>query len=706
MAKVGLLRKACILSVVCVAMVIAAPAQSFCDLFSFDNTDGAYPVAELIQGTDGNFYGTTRGGGAYGLGEVFEITPTGTMTTLHSFEGPEGGEPVAGLIQASDGNFYGTTLRGGAYGGGAVFKMSPGGTLTTLYSFCAQTGCPDGEEPEAGLIQATDGDFYGTTRDGGGSYRYGTIFKITSAGTLTTLYVFSMIDGGYPVAGLIQASDGNFYGTTSDGGASAICYGTIFKITPAGSLTTLHSFGTLPKCSDGGEPQAKLIQANDGNFYGTTMIGGANHGTVFRITPSGTLTTLHSFCQSNCADGASPLAGLIQASDGNLYGTTQYGANGYNSVANGYGTAFEVTTTGTLITLYSFCAQVNCADGALPQAALVQATDGSFYGTAGYLGADDYGTVFRLAVAPAVTLAPGALNFGNQALDQPSPARTVMFKNSGTALLMLTPIAIEGSNFAISANTCGATLAPGKTCTVHITFTPVLLGNFTGTVTFTDNASNSPQTVTLSGTGSDPVTLAPASVGYGSQAAGTTSTAKTFSVTNNQSVELTGFTVSTTGDFAVSTNTCPVDLRPQGKCAISVTFTPTALGNRTGTLSVSDSASNSPQTAALTGTGLLPAALTPASATYSSQTVGTTSLAKTFTLTNNQTVALTIVAISTSGDFAVSATTCTTSLVAKSKCTISVTFTPTATGTQTGQLSASFSANNSPQTSDLTGTGK
>ncbi len=306
---------------------------------------------------------------------------------------------------------------------------------------------------------------------------------------------------------------------------------------------------------------------------------------------------------------------------------------------------------------------------------------------------------------PVVKLSPTSLSFSNQVINTTSAAKTVTLTNTGTAALNISSIAAS-ANFAISTNTCGATLAVGKKCKVGVTFTPTVLGKLTGTLTFTDNASNSPQTVALTGTGFLPATLTPATATYAAQAVGTTSAAKTFTLTNNQTVALTSIVISTTGDFAVSATTCATSLAAKAKCTISVTFTPTATGTRTGTLSVGDSASNSPQTSALSGTGVVPATLTPATATYAAQAVGTTSAAKTFTLTNSQTVALTSIAIGTTGNFAVSATTCTTSLAAKSKCTISVTFTPTATGTRKGTLSASDSASNSPQTSNLTGTGK
>ena len=340
----------------------AARAQSWGEvvLHSFDLGDGGLPYAGLIQGIDGNFYGTTEEGGA--AGTVFQLTPSGTLTTLHWFTGgADGGWPYAGLIQGIDGNFYGTTWGGGSgtYPGGTVFKITPSGTLTTLYSFCSagefsRGNCLDGAWPVAGLIQGIDGNFYGTTK-GGGANDDGTVFQLTPSGGLTTLYSFcsqsNCTDGALPYAGLIQGIDGNFYGTTIEGGPNIIA-GTVFKLTPSGTLTTLHSFcsqssGGAP-CPDGAEPAAGLIQGIDGSFYGTTYWGGANYGpglpslgagTVFKITPSGTLTTLYSFCSEGgtaCTDGEDPSAGLIQGSDGNFYGTTYAGG------ANDWGTVFEV----------------------------------------------------------------------------------------------------------------------------------------------------------------------------------------------------------------------------------------------------------------------------------------------------------------------------------------------------------------------------
>ena len=256
-----------------------------------------------------------------------------TLTKLLDFNGADGDFPyLAGLIQGTDGNFYGTTDGGGVYEQGTVFKVTAGGTLTTLYTFCSQIYCTDGAAPEAGLVQATDGNFYGTTYSGG-TYGQGTVFRITATGDLSTLYNFcsqsGCADGADPEAGLVQGTDGNLYGTTSYGGITDSCdgCGTVFKITLAGQLTTLHSFDYV---DDGAYPQAGLVQATDGSFYGTTNIGGASGiaaGTVFGITSAGQLTTLYAFCQTDCTDGAYPQAGLMQATDGNLYGTTSFGGN-------------------------------------------------------------------------------------------------------------------------------------------------------------------------------------------------------------------------------------------------------------------------------------------------------------------------------------------------------------------------------------------
>jgi uncharacterized repeat protein (TIGR03803 family) len=423
------------------ATPIAAPAQTFTTLLNFDGTNGARPYyGFLVQGVDGSFYGTTVYGGANFGGTVFKITPGGTLTTLYSLcaqtNCTDGSAPYAGLVQATDGNFYGTTQSGGANFGGTVFKITPEGTFTTLYDFCSHASCIDGYQPYAGLVQGIDGTFYGTT-ERGGTYDSGTVFKITFGGTLTTLYSFcaktNCSDGASPFAGLVQGTDGNFYGTTDIGGTNNV--GTVFKITSGGALTTTYSFVGYP---DGLEPFAGLIQATDGNFYGTTS---ENGGTVFKITPGGKLTTIYTFCRlPYCADGSAPYAGLVQATDGNFYGTTQSGG------ANSLGTVFKVISGGALITVHRF----DSTDGAYPLAALVQATDGSFYGTTNQGGASTDGTVFRLSVSlgPFVQTLPTVGKVGSKVIilgNGLTGATSVTFNGTAAAFTVASPTEIKAT---------------------------------------------------------------------------------------------------------------------------------------------------------------------------------------------------------------------------------------------------------------------
>ena len=465
---------ACALLFLFVTTAIALPAQTFTTLANFPESHGANPrLMSLVQGADGNFYGTTCDLGCVGevgngFGTVFKVTPTGTLTTLYSFcaqpKCTDGAFPIAGLVLGTDGNFYGTTAYGGVNDDGTVFKITSGGTLTTLHSFDLTD---DGAYPYATLVQATNGNFYGTTSYGGAN-AYGTVFEITPGGTLTTLYSFDDTDGAYPEAALVQASNGNFYGTTFEGGANFD--GTVFSITSGGTLTTLHSFdGT-----DGYLPLGALVQAN-GDFYGTTVEGGANgYGTVFKITPGGTLTTLHSF---DSTDGALPEAGLVQATNGIFYGTTlNGGAN--DACAVGCGTVFSITSGGTLTTLHSF----DSTDGDDPYGGLVQATNGTFYGTTDAGGANAGGTIFSLAVGlgPFVKTLPTSGKVG--------AAVTIL----GTNLMGATSVSFNGTaaSFTVVSSSeitttvpTGATtgkvkvVTPGATLSSNLSFrvTPVIL---------------------------------------------------------------------------------------------------------------------------------------------------------------------------------------------------------------------------------------
>jgi uncharacterized repeat protein (TIGR03803 family) len=358
-------------------------------IFSFSGADGISPFGALVQGSDGNFYGTTSSGGPNSNGTVFKVTPAGAMTILHPFTGgADGNAPAAALTLGSDGNFYGTTTLGGTHSLGTVFKITPAGVETVLHSFSGGAG--DGNYPSAALILGSDGNFYGTTQNGGTGGQ-GTVFRITSSGVEAVLHSFAggTTDGSNPYAALTQGTDGNFYGTTGSGGTSGD--GTVFKITPAGAETVLHSFagGT----TDGGFPNAGFIQATDGNFYGTNSGGGAsNSGNLFKITASGAETVMYSF--NSGPEGQNPV-GLIQAGDGNFYGTTHFGGKGGN------GTVFMIAPGGAESPLYSFAG--GAADGMFPSS-LVQGADGNFYGTTQQGGAKDAGTVFRITPAGAETV--------------------------------------------------------------------------------------------------------------------------------------------------------------------------------------------------------------------------------------------------------------------------------------------------------------
>jgi uncharacterized repeat protein (TIGR03803 family) len=396
MSKLTWVTKACGVFLLWAAAAVTLPAQTFTSLYSFDGTDGAFPLAGLVQGTNGQLYGTANTGGANGDGAVFSLTPSsGAFSVLHSFDGTDGESPSAELVLGANGIFYGSTYDGGAYGVGTVFSMTASGALTTLHSFDGT----DGANPFAGLVQAANGKFYGTTAFGGASsdtcpIGCGTVFSITENGTLTTLHSFEGMDGYNPLAVLFQDADGIFYGTTSLGGSSDACpvgCGTVFSITGSGALTMLHSFDY----TDGVQPVGGLVRGANGQFYGTTSGGGANdYGTIFSITTSGTLMALYNFCsQTNCTDGEDPNAGLVLGtnSGGQFYGTTSGGG------ANNLGTIFSITPGGALMTLHSF----DGTDGEDPGGGLFQGTNAEFYGTTSYGGSSDActigcGTIFSM----------------------------------------------------------------------------------------------------------------------------------------------------------------------------------------------------------------------------------------------------------------------------------------------------------------------
>jgi uncharacterized repeat protein (TIGR03803 family) len=426
----------------------SAEAQPFAVLHSFDNADGPQPQQSgLIQGLNGQLYGTTVGGGFNSQGSIFKMTPGGALTTVYSFcaAGTLGNCVDAynpgQLVLGSNGSIYGTTEYGGAYNVGTVFIMSPSGEVRAPSNFCALATDPTGIEvnacgafPVGALVQATSGIFWGVAQ-GGGALGQGVKFEMSPLGGFGSISGFACIEancnGAVEVAaGLVQGTDGNFYGTSEEGGTGAFgsgqFAGSIFRITPRGSIKTIYSFCAQSDCTDGQAPTGVLVQGADGSFYGTTKFGGLGSecyngrpgilgcGTVFQITPEGTLTTLYSFCtESGCPDGQNPIAGLILGSDGNFYGTTNNGGTAPSSACsdNPCGTIFQLTPSGTLTTLHSFCTKgEGCPSGGGPVGPLVQYTNGDFYGTTTFGGSTSSfnGTVFRLSagLSPFVKTVP------------------------------------------------------------------------------------------------------------------------------------------------------------------------------------------------------------------------------------------------------------------------------------------------------------
>ena len=329
-------------------------------LYSFTNgTDGGYPYGGVIRDSAGDLYGTTNG--ISKPGAIFKLDTTGQETVLYSFpSGPDGAIPLAGVVRDSAGNLYGTTYIGGPSDRGVVFKVDPTGHETVLYSF---TGGADGGNPVAGVILDSTGNLYGTTDAGG--IGAGVVFKLDTAGNETVLHSFTGADGGGPTAGLIFDSAGNLYGTAGYGGPSG--GGVVFKLDTTGHETVLYSF---TGGADGGNPNSGVIRDSAGNLYGTTVRGGSSNcpiygcGVVFKVDTAGHETVLYSF--PGGANGASPNAGVIRDSAGNLYGTTVGGG-----AAPGLGVVFKLDTSGHETVLHSFTG----ADGLEPAGGVIRRDD-------------------------------------------------------------------------------------------------------------------------------------------------------------------------------------------------------------------------------------------------------------------------------------------------------------------------------------------
>ncbi len=375
-------------------------------LHTFHGKDGAVPIGALVSDAEGNLYGTTGGGGGgncsggEGCGTVFKMNKTGKEVWLHKFNGANGANPYAGLLRDAAGNLFGTTSEGGdtncfaPYGCGTAFKLDSNGRKeTVLHKF---TDDPDGEFPESLLVEDRSGNVYGTTYVGG-AHGLGTVFRISKTGKENVLYSFTgASDGCLPYPGVILDSAGNLYGVASEGGAG-FCnsgQGVVFELATSGNETVLHTFSGG---SDGANPGSALLLDTKGNLYGATAHGGSSAcggtgcGTVFKVSSKGAESVLYAFCSlSGCADGETPVYGpLLMDKAGNLYGTTIFGGSYSDCNGGTCGVVFKLSPSGKETVLHNF---TGGADGAFPYAGLTSDASGNLYGTAGYGGAECYGS--------------------------------------------------------------------------------------------------------------------------------------------------------------------------------------------------------------------------------------------------------------------------------------------------------------------------
>jgi len=443
----------------CVSLAIVASAQTFTRLASLADGNGSNPII-LVQGTDGNFYGVCANSDE-NSSVIFKMMPTGALSAVYTFGSFAG---AYSLIAGKDGNLYGVSYGDGnpyknlpgidvVGNEGTVFKLTPQGTLTRVFLF---DGSGDGGTNENSLSLGADGNFYGTSQQGGQNISdaltgFGTIFRVTPGGTENVLYTFGSFANPSSV---ILASDGSLYGTTASGG-SGPCQGgcgTIFKIVSQSSFETLYSF---TGSTDGADPVAALVEGSDGNLYGTAQSMGQNgSGTIFKITRTGAFTVLHSFSGT---DGAGPTT-LMLGADGNFYGVTSGGGSNATSTL-APGTVYKMTPAGALTTLYNFCSQPNCTDGQKPLW-LIQGNDGNLYGVTNTGGAYTTGAVFELQLAqpPALAGASAVTNGASFAAGTIAPGEiATVFATNLTSLTGINetsglPLPTQFQNVSVTVN--------------------------------------------------------------------------------------------------------------------------------------------------------------------------------------------------------------------------------------------------------------
>lgn len=450
----------------------AASTGAFTVLHSFSGPDGQTPAAPLVQGADGFFYGVAAHGGNFtvlppdGSGTVFRMDASGSLTTLHTFLGPEGAWPKS-LIQGRDGFFYGTATYGGQPsisnlnpGLGTIFRMDATGVVTVLHVFPHSVG--GGSSEPGPIVQGADGALYGgalgefgTSAVGGYIYRFDPI-----TGDFRHLHDFVGSDGAVPTGPLFQAGDGFFYGTTNQGGSWNA--GVIYKVDVLGNFVLLHSLSILYP-GEGSEPKGGVIQASDGFFYGTTELGGYG-GEIFRMDAAGNFTVLHRF-DAYFSDGGLPVSGLIEGRDGFLYGTASRGGQPVTD-PNRHGVVYRMDKAGAVTVMHTFTGP----DGYEPWAALVQATDGRLYGSTVVGGASGLGVLFRVdpsAPPPPPPPPPPAVSLSSLTLS-PTQVRggltsTGTVKLSGAAPSGGLAVALSSSNKNVATVPPTVTVQVGAT---------------------------------------------------------------------------------------------------------------------------------------------------------------------------------------------------------------------------------------------------
>lgn len=538
--KISPLRALCT-AIVLMLSIAAAHAQTPTLLYSFDPINdgvfGPFPQSVMAQGPDGNLYGTTDTGGANLFGGVFMVTPSGTETKLHDFTSAEGTHCNMGLTLGKDGNFYGACYTGGTNNEGELYRITPSGALTILYSFTNLSG--DGDSPNAPPIQASDGNFYGGTF-GGGAHGDGVIYKLTPAGVLTIVHsLIYPAEGGSIGGALVQGKDGSLYGTTEEGSV-------IFKFTTSGRYSVLHTLSP----SDGELPIGGLIQGSDGNFYGTTSLGGsAGDGTVFKITPAGDFTVLHNFDPTIDGQG-DPWVGLLQANNGSFYGASfRSGLSGQNA----YGGLFHLTSKGVYASLYLFDGTV----GANPSSALIQHTNGLLYGNTENEAGSNGGSVYSLNIGAKPFCAPlnnlGGIGASIGILGQGFTSSSVVRFGGVSA----TSVVLNGSGFLTAVVPAGALTGSVTVSTGASTLSSKQIFHVTPTLkTFSPSSGPVGTPVTVTGSGLTQTTKVTFN---GVSAAFTVSSDEQVTTTVPSGATSGRITITTKGGSAVSTKVFTVN---------------------------------------------------------------------------------------------------------------------------------------------------